>query len=734
MASIKGKIVTITKPTLTPDVLEFDSVGEGEDGARANTSKGMNVLVVINKYTFPEDDIKYMSLDCTGYFPTLQLSVIDGKGQFSIDTFPRDGDVISIRIGTLDKETYKDIRMDFDIIRVDTPPQFSDVPGGTYSFMGRSKIPGLFADECKSYGEGTSLEHIEAIADDLGLGFATNIESADDSMHLITPFTTRHETIQDLVRHSYVDLESFQTYSIDAYYNINYVDLNSIFNSEETFETAIMAYDRVFNDSPTQQEDEVNQRSLPLFLSNHSRDQGTNRFIVSSALKNTSGGVMRKNGYKRTIQYYENDSEEGLISHEIVAMSSKNMKDIEEPMRGRRDEDRYKNEVKYKYVGRTMGDVETSNTHLNYEYAAISNMQNLDETKKMSLEIDLETFNPAIYRYQRVPVAMYINETERLQADKFNKENKDKAEFQTDKVEEDAIGDPAAHVLDEFLSGYYIVDGITYTFRRGDDSVRQKLRLLRREWPSRMNAVTSDTVAKVPEPTPEKPAPVPPVAPPQEPTPTPPPPPEPTPATTPPPSPIKKDPIFTVDSSSGDWRTRYGGWLEQRRLFTWTVDDASLIDSDPKITIKIGNDSIQAKVYSEIQTEGQAWTKKTFNAEATIPGGKYEGKKDAEIILTYKDITVTTKKTVEFLPWEAGKTISKLPPITVGKRKNKKQFIAYQKYGETPGIYVGYYTLASEATANSYADNVASGVIEGTDGAKVKKQMIDARLKEAQSV
>lgn len=498
MASINNHILAITEPSIKLDKIEFNSHGESEGNDRANTSKGLNLVIMINKYMFNMDSISRMVLDCTGTLPTLDLTLIDIRGQFGVDTFPRDGDVINLRMGTLEKTTYKDIRMDFDIIYVDTPPQKSDTRGGKYSFIGRIKVPGLYAEDCKSYGVGTSLDHVELIANDLKLGVATNIDTADDSMNLVIPFNSMYDTLDDLVRHSYIDEDSFQAFSIDPYYYVNYVNLNTLFDSEETLEDAIVAYDRDLTDMPSadNKNDAVNQAKLPLLLSNHIRESGTNRHITSQTLKNRTGASAKKNGYKRVLQYYENDSDEGLVSHDIVPLASKNMKDIEEPMKGRRDEDRYKNEIKYKYVGRKAGDPETSNVHLNYEYSSIANAQNMDEVKKMSLSIELETYNPAIHRYHKIPVVIYTNEQDRILADKTLKDLKDSSGFDTTtKVEDTDLTSPGTYVIDEFLSGYYIVDGIQYTYRAGDPSVKQRINLLRREWPSRINNINEDTVA-----------------------------------------------------------------------------------------------------------------------------------------------------------------------------------------------------------------------------------------------
>ena len=174
------------------------------------------------------------------------------------------------------------------------------------------------------------------------------------------------------------------------------------------------------------------------------------------------------------------------------------MSDIEEPMKGRRDEDRYKGETKTKYTGRKNADPETSHTHLNYEYSAISNAQNLDEVKKMSLEVSLASFNPAIHLYQKIPVAIYTNQQEKFGADKVIKTAKKEKGFDTTVEPDASTVNPGQYVLDEFLSSYYVVGGIEYTFKAGDSSVKQKLKLLRREWPSRINNINPETVTAKP--------------------------------------------------------------------------------------------------------------------------------------------------------------------------------------------------------------------------------------------
>jgi len=498
MASINNHILTITEPTIKLDKLVYASLGEGEGNEKANTSKGYLLLISVNGFTFTDDDIISMSLDCTGVIPSIDISVMDSVGVFDIDSFPRDGDVINFRMGTLDKDEYKDIRIDFDITSVGSPPKAKNTEGSKYFFSGIMKVPGLFSEDCKSYGFGNSLDHIEAIANDLKLGVATNIDTTDDSMNLVIPFNSRFDTLRDLVRHSYIDEDSFQVYSIDPHYYINYVNLNKLIDSEENIDMATVALEEDFADDPSIKSDEINKTKKPLILTNHDKDAGTNLYITKMSLNNKSGSTTKMYGYKRVLQYYEDDSEEGLISHEIEALVSTKLKDIEEPMKGRRDEDRYKHEIKSKYVGRTSGDPETSNTHLNYKYSAINNAQNIAEASKMSLDIELTTYNPAIHRYHKIPILIYLEDPDKIAMDNVGKDQKEKDGFDTD-VKDNVVGKvQGGLVVDDFLSGFYTVSGIIYKYRAGDLSVRQSINLLRREWPSRLNNINTETVTATP--------------------------------------------------------------------------------------------------------------------------------------------------------------------------------------------------------------------------------------------
>ena len=147
------------------------------------------------------------------------------------------------------------------------------------------------------------------------------------------------------------------------------------------------------------------------------------------------------------------------------------LKELEEPLRGNRNDTRHVDQVKYKYIGRQeAGDDGLGNVHPNAAFAQLHNKQNEMEVQKMKLEVTLNSFNPSLYKYQKIPVLMYhvdeksIYQNERIKGDK--------KELGMDKDEPFDLGadpdmDPdrlPKQALDTFLSGYYIIEDIVYTY------------------------------------------------------------------------------------------------------------------------------------------------------------------------------------------------------------------------------------------------------------------------------
>ena len=161
--------------------------------------------------------------------------------------------------------------VDIDAVSGPNTSTYQKAGGAKFSFNGSMKIPGLYAEDSKSYEAATSLEHIELITTELGVGLATNIDVSDDLMKLVSPYEPLIDTLDKLVEHSYVGEESFQVWCLDPYYYFNYVDLNALLNSPEDFEKTFSNFTQSFDENA---EDEDDKLERDLVLSNHQRFEG----------------------------------------------------------------------------------------------------------------------------------------------------------------------------------------------------------------------------------------------------------------------------------------------------------------------------------------------------------------------------------------------------------------------------------------------------------------------------
>jgi len=428
----------------------------------------------------------------------------DQKGGFDTTLYPRDGGHITLYIGSKNPDTFKAIHMDFDITNVSSPKAGLAMTRKEFRFGGTAKIPNLQAEQCRALEDATSMDHLEEITGELGLGFASNIDTTDDSQPRIQPYETTLDFITNIVKTSYVGEEAFQNYYIDQWYNLNFVEFNKIFNAPnpkgDEVQDSYVALDKTTNtDSGT--DDNGDQSEGKLILTNHMSAESTNNKISQYSIANKAMDISLRNGYKRTLQMYDDLEEEKLTEFDIESFTSTNTPDNQGPLKGNLSEDTYDTQIKHKYIGRQQDVSLEGNVHSNYKYSLLNNYQNLQELEKIKLEVELAAFNPGIYMSQKVPVNIYTQEQTAVAAIDTNEdEQKAKGMDTSEKPQPNSLRDgdedgnkgetgTAEQRLDEFVSGHYVVGGIEYIYENGDPSIRQKLHLLRREWPIRANTV-----------------------------------------------------------------------------------------------------------------------------------------------------------------------------------------------------------------------------------------------------
>lgn len=502
---LNSHILTLTEPTIKLEDLEAVDMGQKDGGDNFDEGQGGYVpLLKINGNVFQQDDVESMVLNLTGKYPTLSATLYDTQGFFTVAQFPRDGDIVSLRIKVDKNGTYKDIRMDFHILEFrGTPATTQEMGEGNnkYSLNAIAKLPGLYSEECKSYGKATSYDHLIEISKDLQLGFATNLESTSDEMTRLCAFQTKLSLLDEVVAHSYAGDESFQTYAIDPYYYVNFVDLQKVFDAPEEVEMDEMITTAIFKERSQDSDEGDGKNPAQLILTNHHDASGTRTHFDKYNLVNESTRIALENGYRRTMQYFDFNEEGGkLLEFDVESLVSSTIKDNEEPLKGSTasKNDEYNTHSKHKFIGIQHS---ADNVHQNWSYGFINNYQNLVELDKMKLVVELDAANPSIYRFMKIPVAIYNYSKNAMVATETEKKLKKENGFQTKEEEmasgrntgESSVEEPQdAYMLDEFLSAYYVVMGITYNYRE-DKGMTQRLHLVRREWPVRQSVINKTT-------------------------------------------------------------------------------------------------------------------------------------------------------------------------------------------------------------------------------------------------
>ena len=117
--------------------------------------------------------------------------------------------------------------------------------------------------------------------------------------------------------------------------------------------------------------------------------------------------------------------------------------------------------------------------------------QNEMETQKMKVKVTLSSFNPAIYKFQKIPLLMYHYDGVKIKAAEEAQAKQDEAGFTEqaivpDSGERSGVDEESnSQVVDRFLTGFYIIENININYDL-DSGLSQEVTLIRREWPTKV--------------------------------------------------------------------------------------------------------------------------------------------------------------------------------------------------------------------------------------------------------
>lgn len=491
---LDNNILALVDPTLTPAEIKTPSRNE-EGGEEDRTTKTFGIdkpVLFMNGYVFDKEDISLFRLSNSNTIPTVSVVLIDRKNIFTVDSFPRDGDFFTIYIGSKNESTFKSIHIDLDVVDISASPGSEGEPKKV-RISGRLKIPKIGAEECQFLEEAGSLDHITEVAKQLGLGLSSNVLDTDDRQVRIQPYVNYQEFIDQIAKSAYVSDDSFLNYFVDPYYYLNFVDVNRVITSPnppiEDFQESLLS----LNVSMTEEhfaDDKLDNTASKVLITNKMDWRVSNSYIERYVIENQSKLINEKHGHFRELQIWDDNGDPQLDRYTVEAISTpgNQLRDIDEPLKGNRNGTEYLSQVKNKWMGRQdVGEDGLGNQHPNALYAKFHNIRNLDELQKLKLNVTLGSFNPGFYRYQKIPVLMYHNTSETISAGLRLDQAKEERGFKDSAIDKSrSIEDPKPdQVMDQFLSGYYIIESIDLVYRQSIGRFIQEMTLLRREWPAR---------------------------------------------------------------------------------------------------------------------------------------------------------------------------------------------------------------------------------------------------------
>lgn len=481
----KSIIRSLIDPTIVLDEMFFDDVEEGtnneagERGAKESKRVG-NVypLLKVNEYVVSPDEIIKFEIDNSGFLPTIELIMeMTGTSTFKSTSIPKDGDLLNVFIRGRD-DLFKPIRNDYLITEVVSSKSVNEQgDGGRLTLFGELFIP-RFRDELTKGFKGTSYTVLQEIAEELGLGFASNETSTEDSQSWICANDQYANFIRHISGGSWKNEESFFDVFIDVYYHLNFVNVNNQFSNSLEIDDALL--DTLLTDDGLSEE-KIDTTTAKKIFTNITDKRGTPSFIKRYKLDNQSSSIAATYGYKMHCQFFEQNTLEkwDIYAEPLIVPGSADTNIL---LKGRPGENFYETQVKRRWAGLQYS-LPEHNVHEKYLYSKIHNLINRAELEKMTLHIEVPRANFNIYRGERIP-CIFVATGDPIKS-QFIKSPEEEASG------DDSLEQPGGPTVDNFYTGFYMIKGMIFTYEarnKQDPSIvgnfYEDVILTRRVWPT----------------------------------------------------------------------------------------------------------------------------------------------------------------------------------------------------------------------------------------------------------
>lgn len=395
-------------------------------------------LIMINNIVVDFSDVISFELTCDRLLPHVEIIVRDRyKLTTMVDTPGLDNE---LRVQILPKfsDKYKKINLTFYITNMSIQKEMISL-SGTY------KAPNITSHHIRSFGQISTYNFFQTIAQENGLGFATNVEDTQDLHYIYCPNMPIQRLLEDEVSRACTHQNIYDCW-IDWWNNLIYADIKERYNAidpDENIQIWVAGQQKEVNEGA-----ECKPIQTVASFNNHPGMQHSELYVTDYRICNELGKQM-KEGTDRIFSIYEDNNEE-YKDHLIQDGDTK--KDIF---------------TKLEYLGEVYGA---------HNYLLANKIQATFKQKMRSnevIEIDLRTPLLGVMRGNRVNLLWFVNDSkaEMMQgairdAGCINPIPETNIILDNETVEEQRDED-GGFVLDKSISGQYLVTKCIMKFDEG---------------------------------------------------------------------------------------------------------------------------------------------------------------------------------------------------------------------------------------------------------------------------
>ena len=268
-----------------PDEVREDQKDKNFSGKQQSLVYGIvTPIIAINNTVIGFDDVIEMVLDDTGVVPELRITVNDTSGTLvTVDT-PGVDNELRIQILPPYDNAYKKINLTFYL-------QDIRINDTLVSATGLYKVPELVSDNIKSFGETNTYDLFKQIAEETGLGFATNVKSNDaDKRFVYCDNKSYLDLMEQQVKFS-GDVTSNVVYDywIDYWNNLNFADIYERYHAVDPDEDMVIwtsGEHRLIDEGQ-----EIKPLQIAAVLTNHPALQANDLYVTGYSMINDSNRV-----------------------------------------------------------------------------------------------------------------------------------------------------------------------------------------------------------------------------------------------------------------------------------------------------------------------------------------------------------------------------------------------------------------------------------------------------------